>query len=344
MTATTTTIRALVIQGDSAARTQLIRVLQHDGDIRVIGPASTSAEAIRMVRQDHPDMVIVDLQLPDGGSQHIIEQIMMAHPTPILVLSHGASDRNTPTAVEALVAGALEARPAPVSWTASTELEFRHCVRQLRKVTVVRHPRGGRAKPPARPSSRVPRQPILAIGASTGGPSALATVLSGLGGLSAPVLIVQHLHPDFTNGLLDLLARASGLPVQIAEHNAALQRGHVYLAPGHRHLRLGPGMRIELNPQPVSLHRPSVDEMFLSVAEHAGSGGVGVLLTGMGEDGARGMREMHDNGATTFAQDEASCAVYGMPRAAFRLGAVSEVLPLTQIAAAVRRTMTGVRA
>lgn len=343
MTTTGPSIRVLVVQQESAAREQLIRVLQHDGDIRVMGPASTADEAIRTVQRDHPDLVIVDLQLTGGGSQHVIEQIMAGNPTPILVMSDGIEDRRSPSAVAALVAGALDALPSRTVWSPATELELRHAVRQLHKVTVIRHPRGGRAAPADRQVAPGTRQPVVAVGASTGGPAALGTVLSGLAGLAAPVLIVQHLHPDFTSGLLDMLARSSGLPIQIAEDNALLQRGHAYLAPGHLHLRLGPGLRISLTPQPVSLHRPSADELLLSVAEHAGPAGVGVLLTGMGEDGARGMLAMHLRGAATFAQDEASCAVYGMPRAAVRLGAVTGVLPLSQMAAGVRRAVTEIR-
>ena len=343
MTANGANIRALLVQENSLERAQLIRVLQRDGDIRVVGPASTANEAITQVQLDHPDVVIVDLQLADGGGQYAIEQIMASNPTPILVLSNRINDRNSPSAVEALVAGALDALPTPKQWSAPVELELRHCVRQLRKVTVVRHPRGGRAKTHRLPSIRATDQPVVALAASTGGPTALATVLSGLAGLSAPVMIVQHLHPDFTSGLLDLLARSSGLPVQMAEHNHVMQRGHAYLAPGHHHLRLSPGLRIELNPLPLSLHRPSADQLFLSLAEHAGAGGVGVLLTGMGDDGARGMLEMHRTGARTFAQNEASCAVFGMPRAAYRLGAVTELLALDQLATAIRRTVTELR-
>ena len=338
-----TTVQALLVQDRSAARTQLIEILQRDGDIRVIGPVATAADACVAIEQHRPEIIILDLLLGNGASQQVIEQVMARHPTPILVLSARIDDRRSPSAIQAMVAGALDALPVPEKWTTETEVGLRHSVRQLRKVVVVRHPRGGRTTPPRRPPVSGNRKPVVAIAASTGGPSALASVVAGLGGLQAPVLIVQHLHPDFTGGLLDLLTRASALPVEIAVHDAPLLPGRVYLGPGHLHLRLGAGHRIELNPLPISIHRPSAEQLFSSVAEHAGPSGVGVLLTGMGEDGAHGMLEMKQRGARTIAQDEESCAVYGMPRAAHRLGAVDILLPLDQVAAAIRRAVTEVR-
>ena len=185
---------------------------------------------------------------------------------------------------------------------------------------------------------------MVAIAASTGGPTALATLLSGLGGLMAPVLVVQHLHPDFTGGLLVWMSRASALPVEMAEQGHVPEPGHVYLAPGDLHLRLGPGFRLDLNPAPPSIHRPSADQLFRSVAEQAGAAGVGVLLTGMGEDGARGLLEMQQTGGRTLGQDKASCAVFGMPRAAQLMGAVKDLLPLDQLADAVRRAVSEIRA
>jgi two-component system chemotaxis response regulator CheB len=342
MTATGTPIRALLVQENSLQHLDQLRALQRDGDIRVLGPAGSATDAISTVQHDRPDIVIIDLQLSDGGSQYAVEQIMARNPTPILVVSSRIADRRSPRAVEALVAGALDALPTPTPGNLRSEGELRHCIRQLRKVTVIRHPRGGRITPPTRPAGST-RNPVVAIGASTGGPTAVATVLSGLAGLAAPVLIVQHLHPDFTSGLLDLLARASPLPVRMAEQGAVLLPGTVYLAPGHLHLKLSAGARVDLDPLPLGLHRPSADQLFSSLAVHAGAAGVGVLLTGMGEDGARGLLELHRRGGRTLAQDQATSAVFGMPQAAARLGAVDDLLPLGQLAAAVVRAVAEVR-
>jgi two-component system, chemotaxis family, protein-glutamate methylesterase/glutaminase len=181
------------------------------------------------------------------------------------------------------------------------------------------------------------------MAASAGGPSALATILAGLGGLAAPVLVVQHLHPDFTRGLFDWLAGESSLPVEMAQHDQSVLPGHVYLAPGALHLRLAANRRMELSAAPATIHRPSADQLFLSVAEHAGSAAVGVLLSGMGDDGARGLLEIHRRRGHTFGQDEASCAVFGMPQAAQRLGAVTDLLPPDRVASAIHRAVAAIR-
>jgi two-component system, chemotaxis family, protein-glutamate methylesterase/glutaminase len=338
------TIRALLVQDGSPQRTQLIRVLQRDGDISVVGQATTAAEAIQHVHRDRPDVIILDLQLGDGGSQHAIEQIMARNPTPILVLSARIDDRHSPSAVEALIAGALDAQPTPAQWTPERGAELRHNVRQLRKVVVIRHPRGGLVKTVHRARSPGNSRPVVAVAASTGGPTALASLLSGLGGLPAPVLVVQHLRPEFTSGLWTWMSRVSALPFEMAQQGLVPEPGHVYLAPGDLHLRLRAGFRLDLNPVPASIHRPSADQLFRSVAEQAGASGVGVLLTGMGEDGAQGLLEIHRKGGRTLAQDEASCAVFGMPRAAQLLGAVEDLLPLEQLAAAVRWAVSDIRA
>jgi two-component system chemotaxis response regulator CheB len=345
VTAPSTTIRVLVVADSSPRRAALSRILQRDGDIAVMAEAGTAIGAPGLVGRILPHVVILDLQLADGGGQDAIEQIMANTPTPILVLLAPVEDRSSRAAVEALDAGALDALPTPERWTLRLEAELRRTVRQLRKITVVRHPRGGRVPPVRRqPDAQSGGSAVVALAASTGGPSALATVLAGLRGLLAPVLVVQHLHADFTHGMIDWMSRASALPVSMAAHGELAEPGRVYLAPGDSHLRLGLNRRLELASAPVSVHRPSADQLFESVAERAGRAGVGVLLTGMGEDGARGLLEMHRQGGHTFAQDEASSAVFGMPRAAQRLGAVADgdLLPLDRLAAAVLRAVSAV--
>lgn len=335
MTSHHRSLRALVVQQRSAQRAQLIDVLECDGDITVVGPADTAAEAIDRVHLQETDVVVLDLQLTDGSSLRAIEQIMAGDPTPILVLSTGLHDRDSPAVQQALQAGALDVLPAPAQWTAAGGAALRHTLRQLRGVVVVRHPRGSRSVPAPRPPVQAHHRPVVAIGASTGGPSALAQVLSGLTGLRAPVLVVQHLHPDFTSGLLSWMARVSVLPVQVAQQGVIPLPGHVYLAPSGAHLLLGSDYRLVLAEQPASLHRPSADQLFRSVAEGAGGAAVGVLLTGMGEDGAAGLLDIRRAHGRTVAQDEASSAVFGMPRAAKRLGAVDELVPLQDIAGVV---------
>lgn len=331
-------IKAVIVSDTVGSR--LARILEREGDIAIVGQSSGGEAAIGLVVQERPDIIVLDLALRDGSGQHVIEQIMARTPTPILVLSA----TNSPAAAEALVAGALDALATPSCWTVELEAQLRRRVRQIEAVRVIRHPRGLLAKPAARrPAPRRGHQPVVALGASTGGPSVLATILAGLGGLRAPVLVVQHLHPDFTRGLFDWLGRESALPVEIAEHDQGILPGHVYLAPGGMHLRLTSNLRLELAVTPATIHRPSADQLFYSVAEHSGPSAVGVLLTGMGDDGARGLLEIHRQGGHTFGQDEASCAVFGMPQAAQRLGAVTDLLAPERVAPAIQRAIAEIR-
>ncbi len=333
-------IRVLFIDDAPLDRTRLARALQSDGDIVSLGQVATGPAAIGLVAREHPDVIVLGVTTLDGSAQSLIEHVMAHTPTPLLVLSPLVEDRRSPRAVAAVVAGALEVLPVPERWTPELEAALRRTVRQLSRVQTIRHPRGGLTRSPAA-TPAVPahgRTPVVALAASTGGPKALATVLAGLGGLNAPVLVVQHLHPDFTGGLVDWMARVSALPVQVAEHDQVARPGQVYLAPGGLHLRLAAGLRLELAATPVTIHQPSANELFHSVARHAGAAGIGVILTGMGDDGADGLLQIHRANGQTLGQDEESCAVFGMPRAAYRLGAVTGLLPLDQLAAAVLRS------
>jgi two-component system, chemotaxis family, protein-glutamate methylesterase/glutaminase len=337
-------IRALVVQDSSPRHTELVDVLRRAADISVIGESDTAADAIDQVARTQPDVVILDLLLQDGHGQLAIEQIMAHTPTPILVLSAGIDDRQSRSVAAALVAGAVDVLPTPQHWTAGPSADLLHAVRQLSKVHVIRHPRGRRPNGVVRTTAPAMTRPaVVAIAASTGGPSAIATVLAGLGDLNAPVLVVQHLHPDFTPGLVDWMARVAALPVEQATHGQLARPGHIYFAPGDRHLRYGPHGRLELDESPVTVHRPSADELFRSVAAHAGAAGIGVLLTGMGDDGAKGLLAMREQGGNTLAQDEASSAVFGMPKAAQRIGAVREMLAIDKIAAHISRAVREVR-
>ena len=329
-------IHALVVDHSTAERARIVRILEADGDVCVIGQASTSVEAIRLVRDLRPGIVTFGLNLPDATGRHAIGQIMAQAPTPILLLTRDVDQRRSQAVVEGLVAGALDAIPIPDRWTPDLEADLRRSVRLLHKVHVFRRGRAGAGRADATSQAgQRSRQHVVAIAASTGGPSVLATVLAGISGTAAPVLVVQHLHADFTLGLVSWMSRVSALPVVVAEHGQPASGGSVYVAPGGTHLRLDADFRLELGTAPDSIHRPSADELFWSVAKHAGSDAIGVLLTGMGDDGARGLLAIQQAGGRTVAQDEATCAVYGMPAAARRLGAVTDMLPPAEIARAL---------
>ena len=333
-------VRVVVVDDDSAQRDRLVLALDQGSDIVVVGRADRVEAVLAVVRQAQPDVVVLGLQLHGGTGQEVIEQLMADLPTPVLVLSGGIDGQNSAAALDALALGAVDALPRPAHWTPEAGAELCRAVRQISKVPVIRRPRRRRKNPSGDGGqSRANRPAVVGLAASTGGPSALAVVLAGLGGLSAPVLVVQHLHPDFTSGLVEWMGRVSALPVQMAEHGQTARPGRVYVAPGGLHLRLGGADRLELSADPVTIHCPSADPLFHSIAAHAGVAGIGVMLTGMGDDGARGLLAIHRGGGRTIAQDEASSAVFGMPRAAQRLGAVTDLLPLDKLADAIQRTV-----
>jgi two-component system chemotaxis response regulator CheB len=345
MTPAEPAIRALIVASSSRESDRLGELLGRDGDIVVLEAASTSTEAVEIVARSAPDVVILDLRPGDDGTHQAIEQIMARTPTPILLLArHERFDRDSRTVVEAFVAGAADVLPTRIGQNAEFGAEFRRAVRQIHRIKVIRHPRGNLNGAPGHNHDRHPEQrPVVAIAASTGGPAALATLLAGLAGLPAPVLIVQHLHPEFTGRLVEWMSRVSPLPVTTAEHQQIPRAGCVYVAPGQLHLRLGAGFRLELDPEPAGTHRPSADQLFESVADRAGAAAVGVLLTGIGDDGARGLLAIRRHGGQTLAQDKASCAVFGMPQAALRLGAVTGLMPLTMLPAAIQHAVRRIR-
>ena len=338
-------IRVLLVDEESSQRSRLVEVLRGEGDIVVVDQRDNAAEAIEQVAQSGPDVVILDLHLRGGQSQHTIEQIMARTPTPILVLSARTDDRHSPSAVQALVAGALEALPRPHRWTPELGAELRRTVRLISTVHVIRHPRGGR--PESSPPESTPRagcRPVVAIAASTGGPSALATVLSGLAELQAPVLVVQHLHADFVAGLVQWMSRVSALPVEIASaHQIArpgtdLPRARWNSSPARRQpqTRVRPSSRsrcIALRPMSCSRRWPTA----------LGRRGSASCSPGWATTAPRGCWRSVAQGGVTLAQDEASSAVFGMPQAAERLGAVTEMLPLDKLATAIQRAVRQVQ-
>ena len=336
-------IRAVVIEDSPAQRSHLVRILEADGDIEVVGLATTAGEAVDLVGRIRPDVVALGLQARDARGKDTIEQIMACTPTAILALCPAPEGPYSVPALDALSAGALDVLPKPSSWATADEAQLRRCLRSLHKVGTVHPPRARTARSAA-PWVPPTASPVVALAASTGGPRALAEVLSGLADLDAPVLVVQQIHPDFVPGLVTWMARACPLPVELARHGDPAVAGRVYIAGGGLHLRLDARRRLALSALPVTIHRPSADELLRSVAEHAGAAGIGVVLTGMGDDGAQGLLALRQRGGRTLAQDEATSAVFGMPSASQRLGAVKELLALGDIAPAVMRAVRERRA
>lgn len=342
MTVTTTTIRVLVVAEHPATRHDLARALEADGDVTVVGRCDCGS-AVDAVRAYRPQLVALT-GTRDGTATNALESIMAYAPTPTIVLRAPvdltlAVERHD---IEAGAVGVLGWTPSPGSDT-----KLRERVRVLRRATVVRHPRasvrsGRNGRSGARTTSPRPRLPIVGMAASTGGPHTLVEVVRGLAGIPAPVLIVQHMHPEFVDGFVDWLGRASGAAVRVAENGMTPEPGAFYIAPAGYHLKVDAERQLVLDGQPESLHRPSANELFLSMAESLRCDAVGVLLTGMGDDGASGLLALHRAGGTTIVQDGATSAIDGMPRAAREIGAAGVVAPLSGIPRAVRGAI-GVR-
>lgn len=324
----------------------------------VVGEARTGRDALALVERLRPSVVVLDLDLPGANTIEIIERIMASVPTPILVCSaEGDAER----AAQALAAGAVDvvARPSGREANRAGYADaLRRGVRVAARVRVITHPRGklksrgfvpivperlaalgGRPLPVAQEGT----VDLVAIGTSTGGPQALAHVLGALPEDFTPaVVVVQHMADGFIDGLAGWLDNLCALPVVVGTAGVRLQPGTVTLAPGARNLIVRERMRIAIEqPPPTQFHVPGVDATFNSVAESIGPRAIGVLLTGMGRDGACGLKAMRDAGAITIGQDEESSAVWGMPGAAAAAGAVQRTLPLSEIARALVAIVRG---
>ena len=338
--------RVVVCEDSRTYAAALSRVLSHDPDIEVVAICSTAEDAIAKLPRLDPHLVTMDLELPGMSGLQAVEQIMSSSPVPILVLSSHVGPAST-NAAAALAAGALDALPKDDidlrdAGNASAAA-LRHRVKLLSGARVIRHPRArlnsGRAR------SCEPRGGVSAIGicASIGGPQALATLVRTLpASFPLPVLVVQHIASGFTAGFARWLGASAALPVRLAEDGAEPEPG-VWIAPEGAHLVLAPSGRLAIDGKTATgLHRPSGDVLLRSLAESAGKDAVAVVLTGVGRDGAEGLKAVREAGGLTIAQDEETSVVYGMPKAAAERGA-DLVLPLAEIAG-VLATLTPAKA
>jgi two-component system chemotaxis response regulator CheB len=337
--------RVLVVDDSAIARDALADHLEADGDLRVVGTAADPDTAIAAVAELRPDVVTMDIQMPGGGGLAAIEQIMARTPVPIIVVSARARDDQT-LPFEAVSRGALEVAVKPMLPADAAAL--RAAVRRVAGIPVVPHVRAlraGRASPPLR-APLPPHTPrIVGIAASAGGPAALEVVLGALPAtLPACVAVVQHLPAGFVSSFATYLRSRTPLEVVLVEPgaNVEVRPGRLVLAAGDHHLVAASARMFAASTEPpLRGHRPSATTMFGSLARVFGDRAIGVILTGIGDDGAAGLGELRAQGALTLGQDEATSAVYGMPSAAVKLGAVARVLPLPEIAPAIRRAVEG---
>lgn len=350
-------IKVLLVEDSPVATIVLKRILDASPEIQVIGTASNGLEALELIPKLQPEVICTDLNMAEMNGLEFTREVMKKYPRPILIISASVQAKDTQNVFELMKAGALDVFPKPIGGLASdydrlgNELIAK--VKVLSGVKVfTRHQRlGGIETGERRPSKKIYQLPIhnyqlssknlnsqtiklLAVGASTGGPQALHSIISQFpANLPVPVICIQHISEGFLQGLVDWLGFEAKLPVKIAGFGELPQAGIVYFPPEKRHLELdAQGRFIYSEAAREAGHCPSVTVTFKSVASFYGRGAAGVLLTGMGRDGAEGMLAIAQAGGLTIAQNEASCVVFGMPKEAIALGAAQHVLPVSAIA------------
>jgi two-component system chemotaxis response regulator CheB len=332
----------LLVDDSALTLAVLKRILSASPDIQVVGTAANGREALNLIPQLQPTVVCTDFHMPEMDGLQLTREIMVRFPRPILVVSSAVGPADTERVFSLLEAGAIDVFPKPRGGLGSDPAAAEQLISKIKIVAgVFVFPRRAREAPaPAATGVPAPsprpktRARLVAIGASTGGPQALQTVLSPLpGDYAVPVLCVQHISRGFLHGLVEWLGAQCRLRVKVAEPGETAQPGTVYFPAEGTHLVIDDRGRLSASREdPVDGHRPSVSITFRSVARHYSRAAVAVLLTGMGKDGADGMQSVAQAGGMTIAQDEASCVVFGMPRHAIELGSAQHVLPPPDIA------------
>lgn len=346
-------IRVLVVDDSSFMRTALSMLLEKSPDIRVVGTARDGQEALELVETLDPDVLTLDVEMPRMDGLTALRHLMQHSPRPVLMIS-SLTQEGAATTVEALSIGAVDFIPKEHARVqlSITQIEG-ELHRKVKAAALARRPLkpAPHAETPApRPAQRLvrahPQAEVLVIGVSTGGPFALQKVIPALpAALPVPVVVVQHMPPHFTRSLADRLDAQSSVTVREAESGMRLAPGHVLIARGGEHLSLRRDpvtgfVHAVLSPEPAEmLHRPSVDVLFRSAAEVYGRRTLALVMTGMGKDGLEGAKAVKARGGLVLAQDEASCVVYGMPRAVAEAGVAEATIPLDRMAETLAQTL-----
>lgn len=337
-------IRVLLVEDSQIALVLLKRILKSSSDIEVVEEAHTGLEALKLIPKLEPDVICTDLHMPHMNGLELTNEVMALYPRPILVISVSVQTDDSRNIFQLLDAGAVDIFPKPTLGLLADDEVFRNeLINKIKILSGVKVFRKKRKLPTQNllvenlatfSSKSLARPKVVVIGASTGGPQALKELLSKLPlDFPLPVICIQHIYVGFLQGLLDWLAVGCRLPIQIAQPGDMPKPGRIYFPPEQQHLELDErGRFIYSDSPPVAGHCPSVTVTFTSVAKFYGQACVGILLTGMGRDGAEGMQAIAQAGGFTIAQDEASSVVFGMPKAAIDLGAAKQVLPIHAIA------------
>lgn len=336
-------ISVLIVDDSQVARMTIREILETDPEVKVIGTVNNGLEALEFLEKESPDVITMDVIMPEMNGFETTRRIMEFRPTPIVIVTSSYKTEEVEKTFKAMEAGAVTILEKPGSISGKefdrNSQNFRDTVKLMSGVKVVRRwPRDRHqveTKTPEKmdfPVSAIDRK-IVVIGASTGGPMALQEVLSQFpADFPVPVVIVQHIGGEFIDGMLYWLEKSMNIPIRVARDGEILEARRAYIAPDGRHIEITAGGKVKLvQGAPENGCCPSVSHLFRSIARGYGEEAVGVILTGMGGDGADGLKEMRDAGAATIAQDEESCIVFGMPDAAAKLGAAQYVLPLKEI-------------
>ena len=333
------TIKVLCVDDSALIRDLLSEIINSQPDMEVVAVAPDPLVARDLIKRYNPDVLTLDVEMPRMDGIDFLERLMRLRPMPVLMVS-SLTQSGSEVTLRALELGALDFVAKPSLGIRSGMLEYAEEIAEKIRAAARSRPRRAASRSEAPPqrltAPLMSSEKLLIIGASTGGTEAIRRVLEPLPANSPAIMIAQHMPGGFTRSFAERLDRLCQISVKEAEDGERVLPGHAYIAPGDAHLKLARSganyvARLDQGP-PVNRHRPSVDVLFRSAAEQAGRNAVGVLLTGMGKDGAAGLVEMRQAGAPTIAQDEASCVVFGMPREAIALGGASEVLPLEEIA------------
>ena len=342
-------IKVLIVDDSAMVRKTMQNVLASDPALTVIGAASDPYQAVQLMQAQKPDVIVLDVEMPRMDGLTFLQRIMNQHPIPVVICSSLAME-GCETTLRALDYGAVDIITKPKLGTdvflQEAKILICDCVKAASKVSLSRLRMHHKTQPKLtadavlakgiRQNLAATTQKIIVVGASTGGTEALTIFMKMMPENAPGVVIVQHMPEHFTHSFAKRLNTMCRMSISEAENNQTITDGHAMIAPGNRHLlvrRSGTRYYVEVRDGPlVSRHRPSVDVLFRSAARFAGANAVGVIMTGMGDDGANGMKELYDTGAYTIAQDEATCVVYGMPKEAVARGGVKTVLPLQKIA------------
>ena len=353
-------IRVLVIDDSASVRQTLVSVLESDPEIEVMGVAQDPFVAARRIQEEIPDVITLDVEMPRMDGITFLRKLMLQRPIPVVMCS-SLTEEGSETLMQALEAGAVDVilKPKIAAADHLNEIGSRICnvIKAAAQARVTAPRRGysasgsGPAKkltadavlpPPSGRAMAKTTEKVVCIGASTGGTESLREVLEALPANAPGIVIVQHMPEKFTGAFARRLNSLCQVEVKEAEHGDPVLRGHVLIAPGDRHTMLerqGARYHVSVRTGPlVSRHRPSVDVLFRSAARSAGANAVGIIMTGMGDDGARGLEEMKDAGAHTVAQDEATSIVFGMPKEAIARGAALKIMPLERLAGEIMQS------